>query len=646
MNTTSIDIVNLIERNPISRFNQTYQSKLIEKLQSKFSDYHQQLFLSSFYCYLKYDKLNDFVIDLDDIWEWLGFTNKGNAKINLKKNFVNDKDFKCLLLKLQKRIFEPEFMNGIHKENEESLLINIQEQTNSLEVIKKIEEDPTPSKRGGNNKEKIMMNITTFKKFCLKAGTKKADVIHDYFITLEEALQEIINEESNELRLQLEKNESEIVRINNQKNKDIEKVLISNFPVNTECIYIGKIDNKSTNGENLLKFGHTNNLSVRVTEHRKNYDNFLLIHAFKVTNKVEIENCIKSNLKIRKQLRTISVNGYNKTENIAYDEEKFTIEKAIYYIKKIIEEKTYSIENFNHLLEKNEALEKKNIELSDELEKIKIILQNQKIQIDELTKKINILTEENEKLITENTAIFDNSLLPEDENTSIFNDFVDEMCIIGADFESSSVEIEGRFRIWNQKKPLKDTFHGLKNYFDYRFKPKRIQGGIHGYIGLKLKPIEYKKITDNTIEENFIFEECFFSDSGKITEIILLQEYKNWRISQGLPFSEIDDAQAMKDYLKSNKNVVRAVVWTKYGTKTGYYGLSLIRDKNNYSPLKNSSTAKKVFKKNAITHEIIKIWDSIAKAAEEEKYCAAKMSRFVKFNKIIGDYYYQSGSSA
>ena len=213
-----------------------------------------------------------------------------------------------------------------------------------------------------------------------------------------------MNEESNELCLQVEKNEvksnelrihfeSEIVRINNQKNKDIERVLISNFPVNTEYIYIGKIDNKSTNGENLLKFGHTNNLSVRVTEHRKNYDNFLLIHAFKVINKVEIENCIKNNPKIRKQLRTISVNGYNKTENIAYDEEKFTIEKAIYYIKKIIEEKMYSIENFNHLLEKNEALEKKNIELSDELEKIKIILQNQKIQIDELTNKIKILTE-------------------------------------------------------------------------------------------------------------------------------------------------------------------------------------------------------------------------------------------------------------
>ena len=271
MNTTSIDIVNLIERNPISRFNQTYQSKLIEKLQSKFSDYHQQLFLSSFYCYLKYDKLNDFVIDLDDIWEWLGFIKKSNAKRLIKKLFIVDEDFKCSLLRTEKQKFDSEFMNSEPKEN-------IQDETKLLE-------DSASSKRGGNNKEKIMMNITTFKKLCLRAGTRKAYVIHDYFIILEESLQEIVNEESNELRLQVEKNEVksnelriqfelEIVRINNQKNKEVERVLISNFPLNTECIYIGKIDNKSTNGENLLKFGHTNNLSVRVTEQIKKSKSF------------------------------------------------------------------------------------------------------------------------------------------------------------------------------------------------------------------------------------------------------------------------------------------------------------------------------------------------------------------------------------
>ena len=80
-NTTSIDIVDLIENNPISKFNTTkYQSRLIEKLQSKFTNYQQQLFLSSFYCYLKYDKINDYVIDLDNVWKWLGFSTKGHSK--------------------------------------------------------------------------------------------------------------------------------------------------------------------------------------------------------------------------------------------------------------------------------------------------------------------------------------------------------------------------------------------------------------------------------------------------------------------------------------------------------------------------------------------------------------------------------------
>ena len=78
---------------------------MIEKLQSKFSDYHQQLFLSSFYCYLKYDKLNDFVIDLDDIWEWLGFT-------------TVDKDIKFLLTRSGEQELEYALMNGKPKEED------------------------------------------------------------------------------------------------------------------------------------------------------------------------------------------------------------------------------------------------------------------------------------------------------------------------------------------------------------------------------------------------------------------------------------------------------------------------------------------------------------------------------------------------
>jgi hypothetical protein len=60
------------------------------------------------------------------------------------------------------------------------------------------------SGRGGHNKKKITMTITTFKSLCLKACTKKADEIHNYYMKLEELLQELIQEEGNELREQLE----------------------------------------------------------------------------------------------------------------------------------------------------------------------------------------------------------------------------------------------------------------------------------------------------------------------------------------------------------------------------------------------------------------------------------------------------------
>ena len=89
----SVDIVNLIESNPITKFSGDYQSKLVEKVKNSFTNYEQQLFLSSFYCYLKYDSQNDFVIDLDNIWGWLGFNQKVKAKVLLENNFLLDKDY-------------------------------------------------------------------------------------------------------------------------------------------------------------------------------------------------------------------------------------------------------------------------------------------------------------------------------------------------------------------------------------------------------------------------------------------------------------------------------------------------------------------------------------------------------------------------
>ena len=61
------------------------------------TEMQQQMFVSSFYCYLNYHQTNDFVIDLDIIWKWLGFHAKQNAKILLEKCFIINKDYTLLI---------------------------------------------------------------------------------------------------------------------------------------------------------------------------------------------------------------------------------------------------------------------------------------------------------------------------------------------------------------------------------------------------------------------------------------------------------------------------------------------------------------------------------------------------------------------
>jgi len=65
-------------------------------MKSGFTDFEQQLFIASFYCYLNYDKTKDFIIDMDNVWKWLGFGQKVKAEKLLEKNFVIDIDYKNL----------------------------------------------------------------------------------------------------------------------------------------------------------------------------------------------------------------------------------------------------------------------------------------------------------------------------------------------------------------------------------------------------------------------------------------------------------------------------------------------------------------------------------------------------------------------
>jgi len=615
-----LNIVELIEKNPISKLSNAYNNKLINKIKDNFTDFESQLFVSSFYCYLNYDKNIDFVVDLDDIWKWLGFKQKIDSKRLLEKHFKLDIDYKNLA----------HATSGANS-NDENLALGDSKASSNDE------------KWGGHNKQTILLTIKCFKSLCLKAQTKKAGEIHEYYMKMEEVLHQIVEEETDELKLQLQQKENIILENNitiknskKEKQRAVEQAIIVQFPLNTECIYFGTIDNTNEAQEKLIKFGHTNDLATRILDHRKKYSNFILVEAFRVQNKVEIENLIKTYPKIKRQIRTLEVNGKNKTEIIAYDVNNFTIEKLTKHIKDIIHSKTYSIDNFNRLMKQNEELENENRELREKNKSQEVMIIEKNLKINEL----NELLEKNQKIISsvnnDNQSVYQNVLLPEDDMNKKFNEFVNSICIVRPYVEELSVNIEGRYRLWNQVKPTKETFHALKNYLDIRFKPQRIQGN-HGYIGIKLKPVEYKKTTENSNVETFLFQVCQFSDCGKILNSVLLSEYQKWKISVGKELSD-NDMKEIKEYLNESPYTLKATVWTSEGNNEGYYGLSL--KQHEYKPKLISSTGKKVYKREVQSGLLLSTWDTIAKAAELEGISAAKMSRCVKNKIIIDDYYY------
>jgi hypothetical protein len=157
---TPIDIKTLIQTSTIDIYDKT---KLVEKLKETFSEDEQRLYVCNLFLFLNYHPINDFIINLENVWKFIGFSNKANAKRLLKHNFTENIDYKITLIRWDER------------KNE-----------------------------GGYNQETIMLNINTFKKLCLKANTENADKIHDYYIKLEMIYNELMKEEFDEQKKEIE----------------------------------------------------------------------------------------------------------------------------------------------------------------------------------------------------------------------------------------------------------------------------------------------------------------------------------------------------------------------------------------------------------------------------------------------------------
>jgi len=321
---SELNIIELIENHPISKLTHTYNVKLLDKIKTSFSDTEQQLFIGSFYCYLNYDTKKDFIVDLDNVWKWLGFNKKYNASIVLNKQFIEKIDYINLA----------PAPSGARSDDE---------------------------KWGGQNIKKIMMTIKCFKSLCLKAQTKKASEIHEYYMKMEEVLHEVIEEEGTELKQKMEEQK----RLLDQKTEELRitpelekhRILLKEYGhITGSLVYIVRIK-QCDHGKYIIKIGESRKgIKNRFSEFKQKYGNqVLILECFPVHDSAGFEKYLHHHSEIHPH-QVKNLEGHEKEHELFLMGGELTYQRLL----QIIETGMIS---FNNPVLENERLKLENEQL-------------------------------------------------------------------------------------------------------------------------------------------------------------------------------------------------------------------------------------------------------------------------------------------
>ena len=562
----SLDIFQLIEKNPLTRLSKNYQSKFIQKIQNNFTNNQQQIFLASFCCYLNYNSKTDFVIEFESVWKWLGFERKEFCKRVLTKHFIQEIDYKICFTK---------------DLGEEKLATQV--------VVESLN-------HGGQNKETILLTSNTFKKLALKSKTKKADEVHDYFIIMEETFQEVIDEESNELRLQLNNKQQQLLDKQyqlEQKQVELEQEQKNkNWLVNRryqheeakQCVYLYKDNND-------YKIGKS---EKGIAEREKAYSNMSPNGQV-----VYFQNCLNCNL-TEKMLHHV-LDKYRVIRNREWF--SFSEELAIKTIKSII-----------------------------------YIMDNQMENIDVFIPKLHDLLE-----IKESVIVKDNLDVIIDENVEIinpkdFDKFIRECCELSSEYKYAKADIKQAHRVWS-KCSTKDVISDLDKYLKDNFASgvivdkDDIKRNI--YKGIKLKPLIYSVKNIDCDYEEFILKECKVEWNNRVSYLDFFNYFVEWkRIKE--PHYKLKHS-----YRKEIQKYIESVfaggrVHISGGAKaTHLFGAWGLGHQSNNFGLKNPDRTNKRIGEYDINNKLTNEWESLSIASRILNIPTSTLSNYTRFGNVV-----------
>ena len=515
------------------------QTKMIDLLTEQFTEDEQKWYVANLYVYMNYHPTNDYPINLEHVFKMIGFAHKKNAKRTLENNFVEDEDYKILLL---------------HREKQKN------------------------ENRGGHNDETIMLNVDTFKNLCMMARTDKGKEIRKYYVKLENIYNEIIKEEIEEQKLiqeeiqkQLKEKDEQLIEQNKeieqkQEELEIKDLLIkkkdkqikeANKKIKLDYIYVAINDGV----KNLSKIGITENIIKRNDNHLSSNPGFKYVFSYQSKNNKLIENCVKS---------ILAPFIYNKAE-------WFNVES---------EDMIYIVEFFIDMFDRNNGSEDyKNI-----------------IDFINRLKKKTVIKKENELIPKELYDDFFEECLDVNENPEPDNNFKKNhkykctLVRIQQKLDEWLIKKNYKFKIKNNHDNYlvsykNDILKYIKTRFDKELTTisiRDVKNDINltsylGFIGFRMKCDYENNYYDNDIYVKFIDKHLYLDNTCKITTKEILEKFEKWiednNIQSNIEYKNLPNSlrSEFSKVIESKFNIKasKKIRTSKYNGYGGFIGIGI-----------------------------------------------------------------------
>lgn len=605
----SLDIVSLISDNPITKLSKPYQNKLLNKIKGHFTTDEQHVFVTSFYCYLNHSD-DEFVIDFDNVWEWIGFASKQKAKDVLMRHFATDVDYKISLNRTVERSVP----------------------------------------KGGENKETILITLATFKDMCMQSNTKKAKEIRTYYTKLEKILMELVNEEAVELRLQLEQKDTMLkatetaLDFEKQKFMEYTRRRYINEPPG-ERLYAMQGDQHDPDSE--MKLGRTDNMRDREGNHNTSNNKSKVVYVIPCYNSTLLEKVVHHMLakhRTHKFREWFQIKPDTATEimNIA----KLVLDDIIPIPELLAKHKVY--DKFKAIIDEVKEADLETYEASAPPTAEQVVYKNKyHVQNEVLAQKAEAV----------NTVVA-NAVVPVPTTTTRriptdFARFIEEQCELDLSYSCLHAEIYGAHKIWsrNQSAATKAALvkYMAANYTSKKIFYQELNSTLVTFTGIRPKALTLPDVKDEIT--NFINDRCKLGYTYRCNYKSFIDEFTNWKKEQHMLANyEVDRATKTKiqDYLGDHffpthvyLNVSNLPDMEHNTSTHGVWGITLKNDNSNTGIKLSHKLKKRVVAIDIITNEIVQTFDSVTAVAKHHKLVPSTVSAAIRFERIYGTHVFK-----